>query len=182
MYLTAGGDEASRFGDGDRAGQAARYRRAEEFLQVVEQTWRSPEPFDFTGEFYRVAGAISSVRPPDGVLPVYVGETPAEPLARQHADVVMFSDQPAAAVAERITELRAAAARYCRRPKFGLSVRRNSMAGGYRQIAQALLDYIEAGVSTLLIGGCDTEADAADWSIIIGLVREQCQGRRCLVV
>jgi alkanesulfonate monooxygenase len=182
MYLTTGGDDASRLGDGDGAGDAARYRRAEEFLQVVERTWRSAEPFDYAGEFYRVAGATSSVRPPGGVLPVYLGEAPAEPLAGQHADVVMFSDQPPAAVAERIAELRTAASRYCRWPKFGLTVRRNSIGGGYRQIAQALLDYIEAGVSTLLIGGCDTEADAADWSIIIGLVREQCQGRRCLAI
>jgi alkanesulfonate monooxygenase len=178
MYLTTGDDAGLVSGD-DGSADAAQHRRAQEFLQIVQRTWRSPQAFDYAGEFYRVAGAASSVRPPGGVLPVYLGAAPAGPLGGQQADVLVFSDQPAAAVAERIAELRAAAARYRRRPKFGLSVCRNSMAGGYRQIAQALLDYIEAGVSTLLIGGCDTEADAADWSIIIGLVREQSQGRRC---
>jgi len=70
MYLTTSGDEAGRLSSGDGRDEAARYRRAQEFLQIVQRTWRSAEPFDYAGEFYRVAGATSSVRPPGGVLPV----------------------------------------------------------------------------------------------------------------
>jgi alkanesulfonate monooxygenase len=48
-----------------------------------------------------------------------------------------------------------------------------ALVGSYEQIAEALLDYVAIGVTTLLIRGYDPEADAADYAKIIELVRQQ---------
>jgi alkanesulfonate monooxygenase len=40
-----------------------RYKRAAEYLELMKLTWASEQPFDFAGEFYRVKGASSDVRP-----------------------------------------------------------------------------------------------------------------------
>ena len=44
--------------------------------------------------------------------------------------------------------------------------------GSYEQIAEALLDYVAIGVSTLLIRGYDPEGDATDYARVIKLVRD----------
>jgi hypothetical protein len=48
-------------------------------------------------------------------------------------------------------------------------------------VADAVLDYVAAGVSTLVICGHNPEADAADDATIIRLVREQAEGGGRLV-
>src|SRR6185437_5249208 len=54
LHVIAGGDDTDQARDGDFTGKAARYRRTDEFLTVVEREWNSAEPFDYAGEFYRV--------------------------------------------------------------------------------------------------------------------------------
>jgi alkanesulfonate monooxygenase len=48
-----------------------------------------------------------------------------------------------------------------------------ALVGTYEQIAEALLEYVAIGVSTLLIRGYAPEEDAADYARIIRLVRDQ---------
>jgi alkanesulfonate monooxygenase len=48
-----------------------------------------------------------------------------------------------------------------------------ALVGSYEQVAEALLDYVAIGVTTLLINGYVPEDDAADAARIIALVREQ---------
>ena len=47
------------------------------------------------------------------------------------------------------------------------------VVGSYEQVAQALLRYVELGVSTLLIRGFTPLADARDYGTLVRLVREQ---------
>jgi alkanesulfonate monooxygenase len=249
LHVITGGDDADQRRDGDTCDKAARYRRSDEFLQVVKLTWGSREPFDYEGEFYRVAGGWSAVRPPGGSLPVYFAGASGDAVrvGGRHADVYAFWGEPLAAIAGRIAEVRAAAAPYGRSPRFSVSLRpiaaateqaawdrahqildverarssrgavidpagsegsqrlrrfadeaeihdkrlwtplartpaaagnSTALVGSYEQVAEALLDYVALGVSTLLIRGYDPEADAADYASIIGLVREQAGDHR----
>jgi alkanesulfonate monooxygenase len=125
MQVITGGDGADQARDGDFADKAARYRRSDEFLRVVKLTWSSPEPFDFDGEFYRVAGGWSAVRPRGGRLPVYLAGTSADAVraGARHADVYAFLAESPAAIAARIAEVRAAAAARGRSPRFAVSLR-----------------------------------------------------------
>jgi alkanesulfonate monooxygenase len=245
MHIITGGDDADQRRDGDALGKSARYRRSGEFLDVVRLEWGCAEPFGYEGEFYRVAGGWSAVRPAGGALPVYFAGASGDAVAvgGRHADVYAFLGEPLAAIAERIAAVRAAAAPHGRSPRFSVSVRpivasteaaawarahailareqsrgavslnpagaegsqrlrrfadqaeihdkrlwtplaRTPGAGGnstalvgtYEQVAEALLDYVGIGVTTLLIRGYDPEADAADYAEIIRLVRAQAGG------
>jgi alkanesulfonate monooxygenase len=111
--------------EGDLSAPAERSAQAAEFLEVVRLAWRSPQAFDYSGEFYRVTGGHSDARPADGGLPVYFsGESPADARAgAAHADVFLLPAGPARKVAEQIVGITAAAARYGRSPRFGVSLR-----------------------------------------------------------
>lgn len=241
LHCITGGDDRDLARDGDFLEKPSRYRRSDEFLDVVEREWSSDEPFDYEGDFYRVAGGMSSIRPADGHLPVYFAGASADavPVGARHADVYAFWGEPLAAVAERMAGVRAAA-RHGRTPRFSVSLRpipaeteeeawerahrilqveqhksslgrdssgaegsarlrrfaaeaevhdkrlwmplatvpnafgnATALVGSYEQVAEALLDYVAIGVTTLLINGYEPERDAADSARIISLVREQ---------
>ena len=78
LHVISGGDDADQARDGDFSDKPTRYRRTDEFLDMVEREWSSAERFDYEGEFYRVKGALSSVRPAGGHLPVYFGGASAD--------------------------------------------------------------------------------------------------------
>ena len=82
-------------------------------------------PFDYDGEFYRVAGGRSGIRPPGGRLPIYFAgaSEDAVPVSSKHADVYAFSGRALAAIAERMARVRQGAAPYGRSPRFSVSVR-----------------------------------------------------------
>ena len=63
MHVITGGDDVDQARDGDFADKATRYARTDDFLTVVRQEWESETPFDHEGDFYRVKGGWSSVRP-----------------------------------------------------------------------------------------------------------------------
>ncbi|WP_410631294.1 LLM class flavin-dependent oxidoreductase [Amycolatopsis sp. cmx-4-83] len=111
LHVITGGDDADQARDGDFTDKPTRYRRTDDFLSVVRRTWESAEPFDHDGEFYRVRGALSDVRP-ERPIPVYFGgaSTDAIRVGGKHADVYAFWGEPLAGIAERIDQVRAAAA------------------------------------------------------------------------
>ena len=111
LHLISGGSDAEQRKDGDWVDKDARYRRTDEFLDVVTRVWASDEPFDHAGEFYRVAGAFSDVKPLQRPrIPIFFGGASgaAIPVGAKHADVYMLWGEPIAAVRERMAEVRAA--------------------------------------------------------------------------
>ncbi len=124
LHVITGGDDADQARDGDLSDKETRYRRTDDFLQVVRRTWESAEPFDHSGEFYTVKGALSSVRP-QTPIPVYFGGASADAVrvGGRHADVYAFWGEPLAGIAERIRQVREAAEPYGRDPKFSVSLR-----------------------------------------------------------
>src|ERR1700676_4180890 len=63
VHIITGKTDEEQQGDGDFSPKAERYRRAAEYLELMKLAWSSTKPFDFTGDFYRVKGAVSGVRP-----------------------------------------------------------------------------------------------------------------------
>jgi alkanesulfonate monooxygenase len=125
LHTISGGDDREQARDGDLTDKPTRYRRTDEFLTVLRREWEAQEPFDFAGEFYTVQGGWSSIRPPLGRIPVYFGgaSEDAVRVGGKHADVYAFWGEPLAGIAERIEQVRAAAAPYGRDPKFSVSLR-----------------------------------------------------------
>src|SRR6202050_3790064 len=112
LQQSTGGEDDDQARDGDFAGKAARYRRTGEFLDVVKQTWTSPVPFDFSGEFYKVTGAGSAIRPVQGSVPVYFAGTSGDAIrvGARHADVYTFWGEPLDGFRELTGRVRAPAA------------------------------------------------------------------------
>src|ERR1700734_3232395 len=63
VHIITGKTDDEQEGDGDFTPKAERYRRAAEYLELMKLAWSSERPFDFSGEFYKVRGASSDVRP-----------------------------------------------------------------------------------------------------------------------
>ncbi|MFE7122781.1 LLM class flavin-dependent oxidoreductase [Streptomyces sp. NPDC057617] len=124
LHVITGGDDADQARDGDFSDKPTRYRRTDDFLDVVRKEWNSTRPFDHDGEFYRVRAGFSAVRP-TAPIPVYFGgaSEDAVRVGGRHADVYAFWGEPLAGIAERIREVRAAAAPYGRDPRFSVSLR-----------------------------------------------------------
>lgn len=121
VHLILGHSDAVR--DGDFADRAQRYARGAEYLEIFTRVLTSDEPFDHDGEFYRVEGAYSGVRP--RVRPVI--STPATSpeaidLGARYADVVAAHGQSLGAAADWVERCAAAAASYGRELRYWLNL------------------------------------------------------------
>jgi len=234
LHIVTGGSDTEQQRDGDFLDHHARYRRTDEYIDVLRKVWASDQPFDHGGEFYRFKGAFSTVRPADpSRIPIYLGGSSEAALrvgARQ-ADVWASWGEPVEAVRSQIAKVREAASELGRAPRFSVSVRpimaateekawqraygilarvqglsaarpapRRQNSGSLRllefaaqgdvldkrlftaiarangadgnstalvgtpdQVAESLLDYYDAGATTLLIRGFDPLQDAIDY-------------------
>lgn len=248
LHIITGGSDADMQKDGDWLTHDDRYRRTDEYLDVVKKVWTSDAPFDHHGEFYQIAGAFSDVKPlQQPRIPLYFGGAsgPAVRVGARHADVYALWGEPIAAVKERIAAVRAAAPPG-RNPRFSLSLRLilgkteaaawekahayldriNALKGGRAnetalarpgavgaqrlldfasqqevfdkrlwtpiaaatgaagnttalvgtpdQVAESLLDYYDAGITTILIRGFRPLEDAAEYGReVLPLVRAE---------
>ncbi|MFE6158439.1 LLM class flavin-dependent oxidoreductase [Streptomyces sp. NPDC056486] len=124
LHVITGGDDADQARDGDFTDKPTRYRRTDDFLDVVRKEWTATRPFDHDGDFYQVRGGLSAVRP-QVPIPVYFGGASADAIrvGGRHADVYAFWGEPLDGIAERIREVRTAARPHSRDPRFSVSLR-----------------------------------------------------------
>src|SRR6266852_170233 len=118
LHIITGGSDVEQQRDGDFLDHDARYRRTDEYLEVLRRTWASERPFDFDGEF-------SEVKPLQRpAIPIYFGGAsgPALAVGARHCDVYALWGEPVAAIRQSIAEVRAAAPPG-RTPRFSVSVR-----------------------------------------------------------
>jgi alkanesulfonate monooxygenase len=149
LHVITGGSDADQAKDGDFLDKASRYRRTDEYLDVLRRTWTATEPFDVDGEFYRVRRAYSAVRcVRQPHLPIYFGGSSDEAVtvSAKHADVYALWGEPLAEAAAHIKEVKAAAAAYGREPRISLSTRPILAATDAEawDRAYAILDQIQA--------------------------------------
>lgn len=122
LNVVPGGDATELAADGVFLAHDQRYDAADEFLTVWRQLL-SGERVDFHGEHLRVEGAQNFFAPVQTPYPpLYFGGSSdaAHDLAAEQLDVYLTWGEPPAAVAEKITDVRARAARHGRTVKFGI--------------------------------------------------------------
>jgi len=126
VHIITGKTDDEQEGDGDFTPKAERYRRAAEYLELMQLAWSSEKPFDFNGEFYRVHGAHSDVRPlqkPHPLLFFGGASDGALEMGARLCDVYAIYAEPLASTRERMAQFRAQAAAFGRTPGFNVSVR-----------------------------------------------------------
>jgi alkanesulfonate monooxygenase len=126
VNVVTGGDEAELAADGLWANHAERYEITDEFLKI----WRASlageggdDGVDFDGKHLKVKGAKTLYPPLQKPYPplYFGGSSPAaHELAAQQVDVYLTWGEPPAAVAEKIADMRARAARHGRTLRFGI--------------------------------------------------------------
>ena len=129
---------------GDQLDKDARYRRADEFLQVLYASWKG-EKFDFKGEFYEVEGG--GLAQPLAVRPVVFsgGSSPAGlELAAKYADVHLSYGETPPQLAETVAQVNERSAKYGRQLVFGVKI--NVIARSTSQEAWAEADRLLANV------------------------------------
>jgi alkanesulfonate monooxygenase len=125
LHIITGGSDAEQQMDGDWIGHDVRYQRTDEYLDIVKRVWTSDEPFDHEGQFYKIKGAYSAIKPlQQPRIPLYFGGASgsAVTVGAKHADVYALWGEPIAATKERIAAVRAAAPGG-REIRFSLSLR-----------------------------------------------------------
>ncbi|MBN3892547.1 MAG: LLM class flavin-dependent oxidoreductase [Nostoc sp. JL31] len=247
VHIITGGYDADQQRDGDWLDHDNRYRRTDEYLEIVRRIWTSDTPFDYEGEFYRVKDAFSAIKPfQKPHIPLYFGgaSNQAVQVGAKHSNVYAMWGEPIAAIKERIANVRAALPDG-RDIRFSVSVRpilgvteeqawekaynilariqklrggatlipsepsqavgsqrlvdfaqkseiydkclwtpiatatdgggnTTALVGTPEQVAEALVDYYDAGVTTLLIRGFDLVQDAIEYGReVIPLVRAE---------
>ena len=126
INVVTGGDQAELEGDGLFADHEARYEITDEFLRV----WRASlageggdAGYDFVGKHIKVKGAKTLFPPVQKPYPpLYFGGSSeaAHDLAAEQVDVYLTWGEPPAAVAEKIADIRARAAKQGRTLRFGI--------------------------------------------------------------
>jgi alkanesulfonate monooxygenase len=112
VHTVSGGSDADQARDGDHLDKEGRYRRTDEYLEVMERTWTAEEPFDHRGEFYDVADVHPVARPVQQPrIPIYFGGSSeaAYRVGGKHADVFALWGEPLAETAEQIAAVHEAA-------------------------------------------------------------------------
>ncbi|MEK8046637.1 FMNH2-dependent alkanesulfonate monooxygenase [Ideonella margarita] len=126
INLVTGGDAAELAGDGQFLPHGERYAEATEFLTI----WReilarshTGESLDFDGKYLRVEGAKLLYPPLQKPYPqlFFGGSSPeAHDLAAQQLDTYLTWGEPPAAVAAKVADVSARAAKYGRTLSFGI--------------------------------------------------------------
>lgn len=117
VHIISGGTDVDQQRDGDFLEHDERYARTAEYLTVVKRVWHSEQPFDHQGDYYRVKGALSTVKPwLSAGVPIFFGGSSqaAFDVAGQHAEVYALWGESLAQTAETIANVRKAAQRYGR--------------------------------------------------------------------
>ncbi|RJG05518.1 alkanesulfonate monooxygenase, FMNH(2)-dependent [Noviherbaspirillum cavernae] len=126
VNVVTGGDQGELEADGLFADHAERYEISSEFLRV----WRAAlageggdAGFDLDGKHIKVKGAKTLFPPVQKPYPpLYFGgsSAAAHELAAEQVDVYLTWGEPPAAVAEKIADIRARAAKHGRTVRFGI--------------------------------------------------------------
>jgi alkanesulfonate monooxygenase len=126
LHVIAGTSDQDQASEGDFLPKNDRYRRAGEYLDVMRRMWTSDGPFDHHGEFYRMQGAYSDIKPYQSPYPpLFFGGSSdgALQMGAEHCDVFAIFGEPLADTADRLDDFRRRTAKFGRRPGFNMSLR-----------------------------------------------------------
>lgn len=122
-----------------------RYRQSEEFIQILRGLWTSEEPLFFSGDYYRIHGAVFRPKPVSQPGPeIFQGgnSKAARRMAGTHSDWYFLNGNSIEGAKDQIDEVKAIAASHDRQVKFGLNafiILRDSVEEATAQ-KQAIID------------------------------------------
>jgi FMNH2-dependent dimethyl sulfone monooxygenase len=148
-----------------------RYRRSEEFIQILRGLWTQPE-FSFSGDFYRLHDAWLQPRPL--VQPeIFQGgnSKAARRMAARYSDWYFMNGNSVEGIREQIQEVLALAQEYGRRPKFAVNAfvivrdtEQEAEAELERIIANANPDAVNAFAEQVKNAGAATSEKIGMWA------------------
>ncbi|MFZ6843122.1 FMNH2-dependent alkanesulfonate monooxygenase [Undibacterium sp. RuTC16W] len=152
INVVTGGDQGELEADGVFADHAERYEISDEFLRI----WRGAlsngdQGFDFEGKHLTVKGAKTLYPPVQKPYPpLYFGGSSeaAHELAAEQVDVYLTWGEPPAAVAAKIADMRARAAKFGRTLRFGIRLHvivRETNAEAWKA-AEELISHVDDAV------------------------------------
>jgi alkanesulfonate monooxygenase len=145
LNVVTGGESHEQRMYGDFLEKADRYRRCDEYLQIIRALWTG-ERVDHDGEFYQLDAAVLA-QIPDPLPEIYFGGSSPEALdvAARQVDVYLTWGEPPAAVADKIDRLRVLADKNGRELRFG--IRLHTIARDTSEEAWVHADRMLAGIS-----------------------------------
>lgn len=126
IHIITGGVDADQRRDGDFVGKDDRYRRTDEYLEILRAMWTTEGPVDHAGEYYEIERARSDVRPVQSPHPpIFFGgaSDSAIEVGAKHCDTFALFGEPQDAIAQQIARVRSKAEPYGRNPTFNVSFR-----------------------------------------------------------
>ncbi len=122
LNVVPGGDATELAAEGVHLAHDERYEVADEYLTVWRQLLQG-DTVDFDGKHFQIEGAKNYFPPVSQPYPplYFGGSSPAaHELAAKHVDAYLTWGEPPAAVAEKIADVRARAAKHGRTVRFGV--------------------------------------------------------------
>ena len=113
----------------------------DEYLTLLKRLWASDEPFDFEGEYHRVARGHVAAKPfGRRQVPLLLGGLSGVAIkaAAKHADLFALRPVPVAELRQDIARLRSAAIGFGRADRIGFSLAVRPLIGATREKAWAL--------------------------------------------
>ncbi len=156
VNLVTGGDADELAGDGQFLSHAARYEESAEFIRIwreVLQRSHTAEAFDFEGRHLQVKGAKLLFPPVSRPYPpVFFGGSSeaAHALAAEQVDTYLTWGEPPEAVAAKLADVRARAARHGRTLQYGIRLHvivRETEDEAWRAAAELVSELDEATVA-----------------------------------
>jgi alkanesulfonate monooxygenase len=149
LHIITGGSNADQQRDGDFLAHDERYRRTDEYLQVMRLVWTAEGPVDFEGEFYNVRGAGSDVKSAQQPhVPLWFGgiSEAAIPVGAKHCDTYALFGEPLGEVRDLMQRLDAEAEAHDRKLRYNVSFRPiiASTEAAAWQKARAILEGVQA--------------------------------------
>ncbi|MFB9447102.1 LLM class flavin-dependent oxidoreductase [Dactylosporangium vinaceum] len=121
LNVVTGGDPVEQRRFGDHLDHDQRYSRTDEFLAVLRGVSAATEPFDFTGEHYRIEQARIPFAPFEPPPVFFGGASPAaERVAAKRVDTYLAWGETPPQIAERLDRMRTLAAGAGRALRYGI--------------------------------------------------------------
>ncbi|MBV9388915.1 MAG: dimethyl sulfone monooxygenase SfnG [Chroococcidiopsidaceae cyanobacterium CP_BM_ER_R8_30] len=151
-----------------------RYRRSEEFIQVLKGMWTAEDEFNFQGDFFRINGGWLKPLPVSQPYPeIFQGgnSKAARRMAGRFSDWYFMNGNSVEAVKQQIDEISAIAHQEGRKVKFGLNgfvILRDTEAEAYEEleriIAHADPKVVNAFAEQVKHAGASTREKVGMWA------------------
>jgi alkanesulfonate monooxygenase len=111
IHIISGGSDAEQRREGDYATKEERYRRSEEFIQILRRVWTEDGPISHEGEFYRFEDFETEIKPVQEAIPVSVGGSSQEAyeVGGRQGDIFGLWGEPSNETAQQIASVNAIA-------------------------------------------------------------------------